>query len=101
MESLGNFIIAVGWPALVIGSIWVWRNMDHLSHAAKTFLNISLASFYMLGFVCTVYWLEQPWYVGVFPAFVVFLVLFVITLRTTYLAEHQRYETHEDREAHI
>ncbi len=97
MESLAYLIFGVGWPVLFIGSFWLWRNMDHLSHVAKTYLNVSLAAFYLLGYVCTVFWMGEAWYVGVFPAFAVFLVLFVITLRTTYVMEHSG---HGDREAH-
>lgn len=35
-------------------------------------------TFYLLGFVSTLYWLGQPWYVAVFPAFAIVLVLFII-----------------------
>lgn len=98
MESLSYVIFGIGWPVLVVGSIWLWRNMDHLSHTEKTYLNLCLASFYLVGFVSTVYWLGQPWYVAVFPAFVVFLVLFVIILRTTYVVEHRQ---HRDLETHV
>jgi CHASE2 domain-containing sensor protein len=88
MNTLAYFIFGIGWPVLIIGSIWLWRNMDHLDHAAKTFLNVSLASFYLLGYVSTLFWMGQPWYLGILPAFAIFLVLFVITLRTAYVKEH-------------
>jgi hypothetical protein len=97
MQSLAYLIFGLGWPVLIIGSVWLWRHMDHLAHDAKTFLNINLATFYLLGFVSTLYWLGQPWQVAVFPAFAIFLVLFVIVLRTTYVVEHQ---PSGDREAH-
>jgi uncharacterized membrane protein len=48
---------------------------------AKTFLNVTLVTFYVLGFTCTVYWLGQPWLMGVLPAFIVFFVLFIATIR--------------------
>jgi hypothetical protein len=97
MNSLAYIIFGLGWPVLVVGSIWMWRNMDHLDHIAKIYLNILLTTFYLLGFVSTVYWFGQPWYVAVFPVFAIFLLLFAITLRTTYKVEHQQ---HSDWEAH-
>ncbi len=91
MESLAYLVFGIGWPVLVIGSLWMWRNMEHLSHVARVYLNVSLASFYLLGFVCTVFWMGEPWYVAVFPAFTLFLVLFIVTLRTTYVMEHREH----------
>ena len=55
---------------------------------SSTDYNVSLASFYLLGYVSTLFWMGQPWYLGILPAFAIFLVLFVITLRTAYVKEH-------------
>jgi hypothetical protein len=97
METLALFIFGVGWPVLILGSVWTWRKMDHLSHTSKSLLNVALTAFYLLGYVSTVFWLGQPWYVGVFPAFVLFVILFVITVRTVLMAGKVG---HEDSEAH-
>jgi CHASE2 domain-containing sensor protein len=86
MESLGDVIFGVGWPVLIVASIWLWRNMAHLTHTAKNFLNVALTAFYLLGYVCTLFWLGQAWYVAVLPTFVIFIVLLIITVRTAYEA---------------
>ncbi len=80
-QKLGYIIFGTGWPVLIIGSIWIWRKVAQLPGPAKTFLNVTLVAFYVLGYTCTVYWLGQPWLVGVLPAFIVFLVLFIATIR--------------------
>jgi len=80
-QTLGYIIFGTGWPILIIGSSWMWQKAGQLSGAATTFLNIALISFYVLGYVCTVYWQGLSWPVGVLPAFVVFLVLFVVAIR--------------------
>ena len=80
-QTLGYIIFGTGWPILIIGSSWMWQKAGQLSGAATTFLNIALISFYVLGSVCTVYWQGLSWPVGVLPAFVVFLVLFVVAIR--------------------
>lgn len=80
-QTLGYIIFGTGWPALVIGSIWMWQKAGQLPAIAKTFLNVALVSFYVLGYVCTVYWQGMSWQVGVLPAFLAFLVLFVVTVR--------------------
>jgi hypothetical protein len=97
METLALFIFGIGWPVLIAGSVWLWGKMDRLSHTSKSLLNVALIGFYLLGYVSTVFWLGQPWYIGVFPAFVLFIVLFVITFRTVLMAGKVG---HEDREAH-
>jgi hypothetical protein len=99
MEMLAYFIFGIGWPILIIGSIWGWRHEKTFNHIEKTFLNIGLAAFYLLGFVSTVYWLGMSWYLGVIPAFALFLMLFVIELRTVYTAVHGVAPS-GDREAH-
>ena len=80
-QTLGYIIFGTGWPILIIGSIWMWRKTANLSVPGKTFLNVALVTFYALGYTCTVYWRGQSWLVGVLPAFVVFLVLFIIAIR--------------------
>jgi hypothetical protein len=80
-QLLGYVVFGVGWPVLIIGSIWMWQKAGQLPGAARTFLNVALISFYVLGYVCTVYWQGLSWLVGVLPAFVVFLVLFIVTIR--------------------
>lgn len=80
-QALGYIIFGTGWPILVIGSIWMWKRAGRLPARAKAFLNIALISFYVLGYVCIVYWQGLPWLVGVLPAFVVFLALFIEAIR--------------------
>ena len=80
-QVLGYIIFGTGWPILIIGSIWMWQKAGQIPAATKTFLNVALISFYVLGYVCTVYWQGFSWMVGVLPAFVVFLVLFIVVIR--------------------
>lgn len=89
-QTLGYIIFGTGWPILIIGSIWMWRKAAQLSGAAKTFLNVALILFYVLAYVCTVYWQGLSWLVGVLPAFVVFLVLFIVTARGVLAASTAR-----------
>ncbi len=89
-QALGYIIFGTGWPVLIIGSIWMWRKTAQLSSVAKTFLNVALIGFYALGYVCTVYWQGLPWLVGVLPAFVVFLVLFIVAVRGVLAASADR-----------
>ena len=77
----GYIIFGVGWPVLIIGSIWMWTKAGQLPATAKTFLNVALISLYVLGYVCTVYWQGLSWLVGVLPAFIIFLLLFIVTIR--------------------
>ena len=80
-QILGYVIFGMGWPVLIVGSIWIWQKVGRLTDPARTFLLVALATFYVLGYTATVYWLGQPWPVGVLPAFVVFLALFIVTIR--------------------
>lgn len=80
-QTLGYIIFGVGWPALIAGSIWMWTRSGPLPSTAKTFLNVALISFYVLGYVCTVYWQGLSWLVGVLPAFAIFLALFIAAIR--------------------
>ena len=80
-QALGYVIFGTGWPILIIGSIWAWRRAGVLEGVNRRFLFIALSSFYVLGYTCTVFWRGGSWIVGVLPAFVVFLVLFIATLR--------------------
>jgi hypothetical protein len=87
MENLlGYLIFGVGWPVLIIGSIWMWRRAVQLPDSVRHFLNIALAAFYTLGYVCTAYWQGMSWIFGVLPAFAVFLILFVAALREVNVA---------------
>ena len=81
-DILGWGIFGTGWPILILGSLWAWRRAGSLTAPARTLLNVALASFYVLGYTCTVFWRGGHWLVGVLPAFLVFLLLFVATLRT-------------------
>jgi hypothetical protein len=80
-QTLGYIIFGVGWPVLIIGSIWMWTKARQLPATAKALLAVAVISFYVLGYVCTVYWQGLSWLVGVLPAFVIFLVLFIVTIR--------------------
>ena len=86
-QTLGNIIIPIGWIILVLGTIWVWMKSSSLTGPAKTYLSIALISFYVLGYTSTVYWLGFSWTVGVIPAFVVFLVLFIFLIKTVLSSE--------------
>ena len=80
-QTLGYIVFGMGWPILIIGSIWMWMEIGNQSSPAKTLLNVALVTFYVLGYTCTVYWFGQSWLVGTLPAFAVFLVLFIVTIR--------------------
>lgn len=81
-DPIAYLVFGTGWPVLVLGTIWVWRRRVALPAPARTFLLTTLATFYVLGYTCTVYWLGQPWPIGVLPAFAAFLVLFIVAIRT-------------------
>jgi hypothetical protein len=80
-EALGWGMFLTGWPILIIGSVWAWRRAGSLTETSRRFLTIALLSFYVLGYICTVFWRGGSWVVGVTPAFLAFLVLFAATLR--------------------
>lgn len=80
-NTLGYLIFGAGWPVLIVGSLWMWTRAGQLPPPAKTFLNIALISFFVLGYVCTAYWQGISWPVGVLPSFVIFLVLFIAAIR--------------------
>ncbi len=80
-QTLGYIIFGTGWPVLVVGSIWMWQKVAQQSGSAKTFLNVTLVTFYVLAYTCTLCWLGQSWLLGVIPAFIVFLVLFIVTVK--------------------
>ena len=62
MEKIFGYIIfGVGWPVLIIGSVWAWRKIVSMSGQSKTFLNVALLTFYVLGYTCTMYWFGQSW----------------------------------------
>lgn len=86
-QMLGNIIIPIGWIILVLGTIWVVMKSGSTTAPAKTYLNIALVSFYVLGYTSTVYWLGFSWTVGVIPALVVFLVLFIVLIKTVLSSE--------------
>ncbi len=86
-QTLGNIIIPIGWIILVLGTIWVWMKSSPLTGPANSYLNIALISFYVLGYTSTMYWLGFSWAVGVIPAFVVFLVLFIFLIKTALSSE--------------
>lgn len=79
--ALAWIAFGLGWPVLLVASVWMWSKSTALQGHAKLFLNVSLISFYALGYTCTVYWLGKPWYLGVLPALVVFLVLMYFLVR--------------------
>lgn len=81
-NMLGYLIFGIGWPVLIIGSIWLWRHTRELHTVERTLLMISLLTFYVLGYVCTIHWLDYHWLVGAGPAFIMFLALFITTIWT-------------------
>ena len=83
-QTLVYIIIFIGWIILTLGAIWVRLITKNQTGPAKTYLNISLVSFFVLGYTCTVYWFGFNSVVGVIPAFLVFLVLFFILIKTAY-----------------
>ena len=86
-QTLGNIIIPIGWIILVLGTIWVWTKSRSLAGPAKIYFSIALISFYVLGYTSTVYWLGFSWAVGVIPALIVFLVLFMFLIKTVLSSE--------------
>ena len=86
-QTLVYIIMFIGWIILVLGTIWVRIKSSSLTGPAKTYLNIALISFYVLGYTSTVYWFGFTSAVGVIPAFVVFLVLFIFLIKTVLSSE--------------
>ena len=86
-DSLGYAIFPTGWVVLVVGSIWLWVKSRSITGSSKVFLTISLISFYMLGYTSTVYWLGFSWEVGVIPVYLLFLVLFILLIKTVITSE--------------
>lgn len=85
-EYISYFTLILGWPMLIIGSLWIWKHSRHLKGSAKTFLNIALISFYLLAYSCTMYLTDQPWLLGVIPVFIIFsalITMLVLTLLRT------------------
>ena len=94
MENfLAYLIFGTGWPILIVGSIWTWKRSAQFAVPARTFLNIALIAFYVLGYVCTAYWLGVSWIAAVLPAFVVFFILFVVALREVHHATNATHGT--------
>ena len=87
-QTLVYIIIFIGWIILVLGTIWVRLKTSPLTGPAKTYLNIALISFYVLGYTCTVYWFGFASAVGVIPAFIVFLALFICLIKTAHSSEN-------------
>lgn len=87
-QTLVYIIIFIGWIILVLGTIWVRLKTSALTGSAKTYLNIALIGFYVLGYTCTVYWFGFTSAVGVMPAFIAFLVLFIILIKTAHSSEN-------------
>ncbi len=83
-QTFVYIIIFIGWIILALGTIWVRLITRSLTGSAKTYLNIALASFFVLGYTCTVYWFGFTSAVGVLPAFVVFLILFIYLIKTVH-----------------
>ena len=81
-EYISYFTLILGWPMLIIGSLWIWRHSRHLKGSAKTFLNIALISFYLLAYSCTMYLTDQPWLLGVIPVFIIFSALITMLILT-------------------
>jgi len=79
---LGFPIVGGGWVALIVVSMFIWIKATSLANPAKTFLNIALVSFYVLGYTSTAYWLGQPWLVGLLPAFIAFVIMLFILVKT-------------------
>ena len=86
-QTIVYIIIFIGWIMLVSGTIWVRLITRPLTGSAKSYLNIALTSFYVLGYTCTVYWFGFSSAVGVIPAFVVFIVLFYLLIKTVHSSE--------------
>ncbi len=85
-EILGYALFIAGWAARVAGSLWMWQHAEALPHIARTLLNVAIVAFYALGYVCTVYWQGQSWLIGSLPAFMLFIVLLIVTIREVFEA---------------
>ena len=86
-QTLVYIIIFIGWIILALGTIWVRLKTSPLTGPAKSYLNIALISFYVLGYTCTVYWFGFSPAVGVIPAFLIFLVLFFYLIKTAHSSD--------------
>jgi len=91
LAMLRNFILGVGWPVLIAGSIYIFlkgRSVysmvkgSLIGRLTKTLVFSILIEMYCLGIVCTAYMFsdEQSTYL-VLPVFMVWFVAFVASIR--------------------
>lgn len=80
-----NLILGIGWPVLIIGSIFLFvkgRSVYSMVKTAligkitKTLVFTMLIEMYSLGIVCTAYMLESP--NSTYLVFFIFLVWFIV-----------------------
>lgn len=86
-----NIILAIGWPILIIGSIYlivkgreVYRLVKGslIGKVIKILVSTMLVEMYSLGIVCTAYMFNSPQSVYiVLPIFAAWFVMFVLTLK--------------------
>lgn len=92
-----NLILGIGWPVLIIGSIFLFvkgRGVYNMVKTAiigkitKTLVFTMLIEMYSLGIVCTAYMLTSPnsTYL-VFFIFLVWFIVFISSLRVLMKAE--------------
>lgn len=91
LSMFRNLILAIGWPILIAGSIYIFvkgRGVYSLVKGSlvgkltKTLVLTVLVEMYSLGIVCTAYMFcdENGVYV-VLPVFLIWFVVFVATLK--------------------
>lgn len=92
LTILRNIILAVGWPVLILGSIYLFvkgrvvyslvKN-SMVGRITKILVYTMLIEMYSLGIVCTAYMFRESKGVFlVFPVFLIWFIVFVLSLKT-------------------
>jgi hypothetical protein len=97
--TIRTFILVVGWPVLILGSIYLFikgRNVYKMVKGSlvgkitKALVITMLIEMYCLGIVCTAYMFGLPNAVYVvIPVFLAWFIVFVWSIKTLIMAGHE------------
>jgi len=94
-----NIILAIGWPVLIGGSIYLFWKGKHVyalvkgslvGKVVKILVYTMIVEMYSLGAVCTAYMFSSPRSVlVVVPVFAIWFLMFVLSLKVLINAEKE------------